>query len=75
MPKDALFENHDHFIDVRTVARILDVSVATVHRLRKTADFPKARTISERCVRWRRSQIEEWSESRTWCFETEFALQ
>lgn len=74
MPKDALSEHHDNFIDVKTVARMLGVSVATVHRLRKTTDFPKAREISERCVRWRRSQIEEWSESRTWCFASELAL-
>ncbi len=75
MPKDLHFDAPDLYIGIKTVARILGVSVSTVHRLRKNTDFPKAREISERCVRWRRSQIEEWSESRTWCFATELSLQ
>ena len=73
MPKDFTSPSKDVFIDVKRVAEILGVSVATVHRLRSDDDFPKARAISERCVRWRKSEIEDWLNSRILCFTTHYA--
>lgn len=74
LPKDFTYKSADAYIDVKSVAANLGVSVATVHRLRKSDGFPKARAISVRCVRWRRSEIEAWSGTRDWCFATEFAV-
>ena len=46
------------------VAEMLGVSSVTLWRLRKRRDFPKGMKVSERCFRWRKSQIEDWLAAR-----------
>ena len=46
------------------VAALIGVSSVTLWRLRKRPDFPKGLKISERCLRWRKGQIEDWLAAR-----------
>ena len=46
------------------VAGMLGVSRVTFWRLRKQQDFPKGMKISERCLRWQKSHVEDWLAAR-----------
>ncbi len=52
------------FLRAADVAARLGVSVRTVHRLRRSKDFPKARRISGRTVGWLEAEISEWARNR-----------
>ena len=62
------------YLTVKEVAKYLNVSTATVYRLKKAGDFPLARKLSPGVVRWRLSDIEEWEATRAACFMTHLPL-
>jgi excisionase family DNA binding protein len=47
-------------IDVREVAGLLGVSVATIERMVKANDFPAPFTVNKRLKRWSRLTVTEW---------------
>jgi excisionase family DNA binding protein len=48
-------------LDVRTVARLLNVSVRTIHRLKATGEMPAPVRLGGR-VLWRRAELLAWLE-------------
>jgi len=51
-------------IDSKEVAKILGVSSSTLFRMRCSKQLPPPVSVSQRLVKWRRSDIIAWIESR-----------
>ena len=52
---------------IADVAEMLDMSEATVYRYKRGEDFPRPIRLggpNTRALRWRRSDVEDWLESR-----------
>jgi predicted DNA-binding transcriptional regulator AlpA len=47
-------------IDARELARLLSVSLATLHRMKSAGKLPRELALSRGCVRWRRETVELW---------------
>lgn len=47
-------------IEVKEFARLIDVSTATLWRMRSAGKLPPEVKLSAGCVRWRRSDVERW---------------
>lgn len=47
-------------IDARELARLLSVSLATLHRMKAAGKLPRELALSRGCVRWRRATVERW---------------
>lgn len=64
--KDPSALEADALLTVRDVQRLLRISNPTLSRLRadKNAQFPKPIAVTAKAVRWRRSDVEAWLESR-----------
>ena len=54
------------FLKIEQVAERYNVSKDTIWRWRRKGDFPSPMKLSEKTVRWRLSDLEEW-ESRCVC--------
>lgn len=46
------------------VMELVGLSKPSVYRLMKTGDFPKAKKISARAVRWIKCEIDDWISSK-----------
>ncbi|MEI9600466.1 helix-turn-helix domain-containing protein [Moellerella wisconsensis] len=53
---------HEHFLTVKQVLEITQVSRATLYRWIKAGDFPAqySLTASGRSVRWKTSEVQKW---------------
>lgn len=47
-------------IDARELARLLSVSLATLHRMKAAGKLPRELALSRGSVRWRRETVERW---------------
>lgn len=47
-------------VDAKEVAQLINVSIATLWRMRSSGKLPPTVTLSAGCVRWRRADIERW---------------
>ncbi len=47
-------------VEVKEFARLIDVSPATLWRMRSASKLPPAVKLSAGCVRWRRADIQRW---------------
>ncbi len=47
-------------VDVKDFGLLIDVSTATVWRMRSAGKLPPTVNLSAGCVRWRRADIERW---------------
>jgi excisionase family DNA binding protein len=54
----------DDLMTEEQVAKLLTVSVSTVKRLRASGQGPRYLRISERVVRYRRRDVDEWMQRR-----------
>ncbi|MEQ5434275.1 helix-turn-helix transcriptional regulator [Providencia huaxiensis] len=55
---------HEHFLTIKQVLEITQVSRATLYRWIKAGDFPTQYSLaaSGRSVRWKASEIVQWCE-------------
>lgn len=55
---------HEHFLTMKQVLEITQVSRATLYRWIKAGDFPAqySLTVSGRTARWKSSEIVQWYE-------------
>lgn len=53
---------HEHFLTIKQVLEITQVSRATLYRWIKAGDFPAqySLTTSGRSVRWKALEVQEW---------------
>jgi predicted DNA-binding transcriptional regulator AlpA len=49
-------------VDVIEAAALLGLGLRTFHKLRASADFPKARVLSTRAIRWKVADLIEWAD-------------
>lgn len=47
-------------LDVKQVAGLCNIGVSTVWQLVKNGTFPKGIKLSNRCTRWKRTDIVKW---------------
>lgn len=47
-------------IDIHEVVRLTSLSRTTIWRRMKQDRFPKSLRLSEQCVRWKASEVEDW---------------
>ena len=59
-----MLDNPDPLVSVRDLAVLFAVSEETARRIARTPGFPSVHVLSTRALRWRRSEVEEWIESR-----------
>jgi len=52
------------YMDLRTVAAFICLSVASVQKMVREERFPKPRMLSGRRVAWLTREVEEWAEAR-----------
>lgn len=57
-------QNMGQLLTLEQVAEMLQVSNATVARLRKSGALPAPKQIGPRAIRWTRESIEEWLASK-----------
>ncbi len=55
---------HDEFLSVADVGKMLGYSRSTVWKKAKTDDFPQKIYLSEQAVRWSRAEVLAWMESK-----------
>jgi prophage regulatory protein len=48
----------------KDIPSVVGLGRTTVFRLEKKGEFPKRRRISDSCVGWLRSELDEWLKSR-----------
>lgn len=51
-------------LNERQVAELVGVSKSTLRRMVSANEFPKPIRIGKRAIRWRRSEVLEWIDSR-----------
>lgn len=54
----------DDLLTRREVEKICKLKSSAIYAAMRERGFPAPLQLSKRCVRWRRSEIEEWLESR-----------
>jgi len=60
-PEAAGEASNSLLIDARELARLLSVSLATLHRMKSAGKIgPRELALSRGCVRWRRETVERW---------------
>jgi len=47
------------------VERLTTLKKSTIYRMQKDGDFPVARRLGAKMVRWKRSEIQAWLDRRT----------
>lgn len=47
-------------VEVKEFARLIDVSTATLWRMRSAGKLPPDVRLSRGCIRWRRADVERW---------------
>ncbi|WP_083841544.1 AlpA family transcriptional regulator [Pseudovibrio sp. FO-BEG1] len=57
-------EFHDRYIARREVESILGLSRSTIYKLLANGDFPPPIKLIGRTVRWRKSEILAWADTR-----------
>ncbi len=57
-------DNSTRIVRTKEVCKILSIGRNTLHKLRKTGDFPACIVLGERAVEWKLSDIKCWIESR-----------
>ncbi len=57
-------EPTDRLLKTSEVAKLLSLSRVTIFRLRRDGKFPEPLKMSQRCNRWRLSDIEEFMKSQ-----------
>ena len=62
--RSALSENMDALITLKEIGQLLGLSRSSVYVLIKTADFPKPYSLTARCQRWEKLEVEAWLLSR-----------
>lgn len=53
-----------NFMTIRDLAAFFNVSVTTIREWMKQPGFPKRLEFSKRTVRFRRNEIEEWTDGK-----------
>jgi predicted DNA-binding transcriptional regulator AlpA len=56
--------NTSIYVDLKEVIVMTTLSRSTIDRQMKKGIFPKKIYVSPRCVRWLRSEVEDWQQSR-----------
>ena len=51
-------------LTAREVAQKVRLNISSIYRLMRSGQFPVALKVGPAAVRWRRTEIEEWLESR-----------
>ncbi len=51
-------------IDCKDVSHTIGLSRSTIWRLEKAGNFPKRITLSNRCVRWSKYEVDSWVDSQ-----------
>jgi prophage regulatory protein len=54
---------NNQFLNIKQVCEITTLSRATIYRKMNANTFPKSMHLSERTIRWRASDIEDWCNS------------
>jgi predicted DNA-binding transcriptional regulator AlpA len=62
--RSALSKNMDTLITLKEIGELLGVSRSSVYVLIKSPDFPKPYSLSARCQRWEKVEVEAWLLSR-----------
>lgn len=52
------------FLTITQVSQMLSISESNIRRLIRAGEFPVGHRLSPRCRRWRRDEVEEWSNRR-----------
>lgn len=60
----AVVENPDPLLSVQDLSTLFSVAPETARRIARTPGFPSVYVLTTRALRWRRSEVEEWVESR-----------
>ncbi|MEY8239097.1 MAG: AlpA family phage regulatory protein [Cycloclasticus sp.] len=51
-------------IDCKDVSLTIGLSRSSIWRLEKAGKFPKRITLSNRCVRWSKQEVDQWVDAR-----------
>ena len=62
--RSALSKNMDTLITLKEIGQLLGLSRSSVYVLIKSPDFPKPYSLTARCQRWEKLEIEAWLLSR-----------
>jgi prophage regulatory protein len=62
--RSALSKNMDTLITLKEIGQLLGLSRSSVYVLIKSADFPKPYSLTARCQRWEKLEVEAWLLSR-----------
>lgn len=62
--RSALSKNMDTLITLKEIGELLGISRSSVYVLIKSPDFPKPYSLSARCQRWEKLEVEAWLLSR-----------
>ncbi len=62
--ESTLSTSQDRILRPRALSNKLDLSLATLWRLRRRGDLPEPIRLSPGCVGWRSSDIERWLDRR-----------
>ena len=62
--RSALSNNMETLITLKEIGQLLGLSRSSVYLLIKSPDFPKAYSLTARCLRWERLEVEAWLLSR-----------
>ncbi|MGT2444449.1 helix-turn-helix transcriptional regulator [Ensifer adhaerens] len=54
------FSKADRFLKLKEVMAMTSLGSTTIYRFMHAGKFPKSRQLGANCVRWRRSEIEQW---------------
>jgi len=54
----------DTLITIKEIGQLLGLSRSSVYVLTKSPDFPKPYSLTPRCLRWERLEVETWLLSR-----------
>lgn len=58
--RSALSKNMDTLITLKEIGELLGISRSSVYVLIKSPDFPKPYSLSARCQRWEKLEVEAW---------------
>lgn len=62
--RSALSRNMDTLITLKEIGQLLGLSRSSVYVLIKSPDFPKPYSLTARCQRWEKLEVEAWLLSR-----------
>ena len=52
------------YLNAHQAAAYLGVGLRTIHKLRKSPDFPKPRNFGDRSTRWKLADLEAWADAQ-----------